>query len=117
MGRTSLVEHTRCVLGAACLIAAASLAVLALAVSFNAHHVTLLAVSIIASYTGISVWVLHYTITPTLFPSDVRGTGFGTCMMCCRVGYIIGPLVGSHLVVSQSSTLLWVCSAVYGVIA
>merc|ERR1719433_614897 len=116
--RNSLAEHTRCVLGVACLVAAMPLAGTALAVTSDPHHMVLLVVSILASYGGILVWVLHYTITPTLFPSDRRGTGFGTCMMCCRVGYIVGPLVGSHLVGgSQSSALLWACSAVYIVIA
>jgi len=112
-GRATIGERPRCAVGTVSALALVSLAAFAAAVALALPPRSLLALSVAASYCGIGVWVLHYTVTPNYFPAEVRGTGLGTCMTFNRLGYIIGPLVGAALVESERLLLLALCAACY----
>mmetsp|Transcript_32983 Transcript_32983/g.90971 ORF Transcript_32983/g.90971 Transcript_32983/m.90971 type:complete len:491 (+) Transcript_32983:97-1569(+) len=96
-----------------CFIAIAPLAALACSVATLVPHWILLGLSALAAYACIAVWVVHYTITPIYFPTEVRSTGFGVCMTFNRAGYFIGPLVAASVVGTKPAFLLGGCAACY----
>lgn len=111
--KTLLARNSRGMLASSNAFAATSLASFGMSIFFELPVRLFIFLSIVAAYGGISVWVMHYNITPRYFPSRVRGTGFGMCQFFNRLGYIIGPLVASNLVDTHEISLLLACISCY----
>jgi len=105
-----ILRRARAVLVVVCLLAASLLLVLAAFVHHGAPAALLFILSIAAGYCNIALWVLLYTITPSFFPARVRGTGFGTCVVFNRLGYIIGPLCAAELLKIRQAFVPAICA-------
>jgi len=113
---TVLSRHMRFSLVTFSALASAATAILAVLLSLHASPLKLVTSSVLAAYSVIFTWVVLYTLTPAMFPSETRGTAFGFCMTCNRLGYIVGPLVGAVLV-ERANQLMFGCAACFVVLA
>ena len=111
--KSVLAHKSSHVLATASLMAMAALLALVALVAGGVASELLVVVAIVASYFCIALWVLHYAVSPGYFPAEVRGTGFGNCLMCNRVGYIVGPLLGAHLMDVDKALVLVACMTCY----
>jgi len=98
-------------------LASAAVALVAMALTVHASPPELVSSSIVAAYLNTSTWVLLYTLTPTMFPAQTRGTGFGFCMMWNRCGYIVCPLIAGAIVKQHPNVLFFGCSGSFLLIA
>mmetsp|Transcript_70361 Transcript_70361/g.209760 ORF Transcript_70361/g.209760 Transcript_70361/m.209760 type:complete len:193 (+) Transcript_70361:2-580(+) len=111
--RSTVMERARWALVGTSGLALVALLVLVAVAAAGAGPTVFVGLSVVASYFGIAVWVFHYSLTPSYFAAEVRGTGFGICMTFNRLGYITGPLIAASLIQSNNVTLLIACAACY----
>jgi len=111
--QSALKKGSILVLASSCGLALFSVLVVAGVVATDVGPCQFVVASVVASYFGIAVWVLHYSVTPGYFAAEVRGTGFGACMAFNRVGFVTGPLAAAGIVQSSQVTLFLACAACY----
>eukprot|EP00929_Paragymnodinium_shiwhaense_P064429 TRINITY_DN32263_c0_g1_i1.p1 TRINITY_DN32263_c0_g1~~TRINITY_DN32263_c0_g1_i1.p1 ORF type:complete len:560 (-),score=71.64 TRINITY_DN32263_c0_g1_i1:22-1620(-) len=115
--RSLVFRRTRLVVGLACIVAASAIVGFAWVLRQDRHPLLMITLCASASILTMVVWVLHYTITPAYFPDELRGTGFGTCMTCNRLGFMVSPLLAATVVESRPFILIGCCGMLFLTIA
>ncbi|KAG8982864.1 hypothetical protein FRB90_006450 [Tulasnella sp. 427] len=63
------------------------------------------------------MWAILYGITPDIFPPNIRGTACGTASALSRIGGMIAPILGGHLLARDSSLPMYTSAAILTVAA
>lgn len=74
-------------------------------------------VSIFISLAATTMWAILYGITPDIFPPNIRGTACGTASALSRIGGMIAPILGGHLLARDSSLPMYSAAAILTVAA
>ncbi|RUR01099.1 MFS transporter [Labedella endophytica] len=69
------------------------------------------------SFFNLGAWGALYAVTPELYPTPLRGTGAGWAAGVGRIASIIAPLIVPALLLSASTTVVFVLFAVFFIIA
>lgn len=69
-----------------------------------------------AGFFVIGGQLVLYAIAPTLYPASVSGTGVGAAVAVGRIGSIVGPLIGGHLLASGFGPNVVPAAAVPGLV-
>lgn len=73
--------------------------------------------SILISLAATTMWAILYGITPDIFPPNIRGTACGTASALSRIGGMIAPILGGHLLAMDTSLPMYVAAGILTVAA